>query len=89
MKGYDILFLSLSAVALTLGVGVGLTMAATHDFALMPVHAHLNLLGSTCLALFGLNHRSYPALANQRLSQCMRLLPCLEPYFCLRVSGWL
>jgi hypothetical protein len=68
MKRYDLVFLSLSAIALTGGVGMGVTMAATHDFALMPVHAHLNLLGWTSLALFGLVHRSYPALASQRLS---------------------
>jgi hypothetical protein len=68
MKRYDLLFLSLSALALTTGVSMGVFMAATHDFALMPVHAHLNLLGWTSLALFGLVHRSYPALAGQRLS---------------------
>jgi hypothetical protein len=62
------MFLTLSALALTIGVGMGIYMAAAHDFALRPVHAHLNLLAWTSLALFGLVHRSYPSLGDQRLS---------------------
>ena len=66
MKRYDLYFLVLAALCLVVGVSMGVFMGAAHDFTLMPVHAHLNLLGWTSLALFGLVHRAYPQLGEHR-----------------------
>ena len=66
MKRYDLYFLVLAALCLVVGVSMGVFMGASHDFTLMPVHAHLNLLGLTSLALFGLVHRAYPQLGSFR-----------------------
>jgi hypothetical protein len=65
MRRFDLYFLLLAAVSLVVGVGMGVFMGMTHDFTLMPVHAHLNLLGWTSLALFGLVHRAYPQLGDR------------------------
>jgi hypothetical protein len=68
MKRIDLAFLLLAAASLVTGVTMGIAMSASHDFSLSPVHAHLNLLGWTSLALFGLVHRAYPQLAEQRFA---------------------
>jgi len=65
MNRFDLYFLLLAATSLVAGVAMGVGMAATHDFTLMPVHAHLNLLGWASLALFGLVHRAYPQLGER------------------------
>jgi hypothetical protein len=39
-------------------------MGMIHDFQLAPVHAHLNLLGWTSLAVFGLTYRVNPDLSS-------------------------
>jgi len=35
------------------GIGMGIAMGVMHDHAVMPAHAHLNLLGWVSLFLFG------------------------------------
>lgn len=52
----------LAAGLLVAGVCLGIYMGLSHDFALTPVHAHVNLLGWASLALFGLSYRAYPRL---------------------------
>jgi cbb3-type cytochrome oxidase subunit 1 len=66
MPRVDISFLILSAACLVVGVCLGIYMGIKHDFQLAPVHAHLNLLGWSSLALFGVTYRSYPELAQSR-----------------------
>ena len=68
MNRIDIHFLLLAAVSLVIGVSIGVYMAASHDFQLMPIHAHLNLVGWASLALFVLVYRAYPVLAQRRLA---------------------
>jgi hypothetical protein len=68
MRRIDIAFLFLATLCLIVGVAMGIWMGIVHDFSLAPVHAHLNLLGWTSLALFGLVYRAYPALAASRLA---------------------
>ncbi len=68
MRRVDLYFLVLAALCLIVGVGMGISMGIAHDFQLAPVHAHLNLLGWTSLALFGLTYKAYPALAHSRLA---------------------
>jgi hypothetical protein len=53
-------WLKLAVLYLIVGVGLGIAMGATENFTLRPVHAHLNLLGWTTLALAGLIYSVYP-----------------------------
>jgi uncharacterized membrane protein len=68
MVRYDISFLLLAVVCLIAGLTLGIGMGIAHDFQLMPVHAHLNLVGFVMLSIFGLTYRAYPALARSRLA---------------------
>ncbi len=52
-----------------IGMGMGMGMAIARDHAVMPAHAHLNLLGWVSLFLFGLYYRSNPALDVSRLAR--------------------
>lgn len=74
MRRLDLQFLMLAALSLVLGVGMGIAMAVSHDFRLMPVHAHINLVGWASLALFGLAYRAYPRLGLTRLAKLHLLL---------------
>jgi hypothetical protein len=58
----DTKFLLLAAIALAIGVGMGIYMGIVHDFSMSPIHAHMNLVGWTSLALFGITYRLYPEL---------------------------
>jgi len=78
MRRIDLAFLILATATLLIGVGMGTWMGLTHNFHFAPVHAHLNLLGWTSLALFGLCYRAYPPLAASRLAL---------PHFALAASG--
>jgi hypothetical protein len=50
------------------GVAIGLYMAGSHDYAIAPVHAHVNLIGWVSLALAALIYKAYPAAAASRLA---------------------
>lgn len=50
------------------GVAMGIAMAASNNHAVMPAHAHLNLLGWVSLFLFGIYYRLHPALDTKRLA---------------------
>lgn len=54
---------------LVAGIALGLAMAATQDHLLMPVHAHVNLLGWVSLFLIGLYDRLHPALDRSRAAR--------------------
>lgn len=49
-------------------VTLGIVMGASGDHTLMPVHAHLNLLGWVSMAVFGLIGLAYPAITEGRLA---------------------
>ena len=49
--------IAVAATAALCGMGLGIFMAVHQDFTLMPAHAHLNLLGWTTMALYGLYYR--------------------------------
>jgi hypothetical protein len=57
-------FYSVAALLLLGGMALGEYMGAHEDFALAPVHAHINLLGWTTMALFG----TFYALTAQTMS---------------------
>ena len=65
---FAIAFMIVAAGCLVAGVSMGIAMGIAHDFALAPVHAHLNLLGWASLALMGLTYRAWPELASNRLA---------------------
>src|SRR3954464_13169692 len=68
MNRLDVKFLLLAAIMLTAGVTLGVVMGIRHDFALAPVHAHINLVGWASLALFGIVYKLYPEMARSRLA---------------------
>ncbi|NEV00063.1 hypothetical protein [Bradyrhizobium uaiense] len=57
------LLMRASAVLALVGMAMGMAMGITHDFALAPAHAHLNLLGFVALFLFGLYYHAVPDAA--------------------------
>ena len=60
--------LSFRAAVLFALTGMGIAMAMARDHAVMPAHAHLNLLGWVSLFLFGLYYRLNPTLDVSRLA---------------------
>ncbi|MBB3021653.1 hypothetical protein FHR70_004755 [Microvirga lupini] len=56
------------------GMAMGIGMAATQNHALMPAHAHLNLLGWVSLFLFGIYYERRPALDVSRLAMIQVVL---------------
>ncbi len=62
-------WLKLAILYLIVGVGLGIAMGASENFALRPVHAHLNLLGWTTLALAGLIYSVFPQAGESRLAK--------------------
>jgi peptidoglycan/LPS O-acetylase OafA/YrhL len=51
------------------GMAMGIGMAATQNHAIMPAHAHLNLLGWVSLFLFGIYYERRPSLDASRLAR--------------------
>jgi hypothetical protein len=63
------LWFKLAVLYLIAGIGIGIAMAASHTFTLRPVHAHINLLGFTVMALAGLIYSVYPEAGASRLAR--------------------
>lgn len=61
-------WLKLSVLYLIVGVAMGIFMGASHNFTLRPVHAHVNLLGFTTLALAGLIYSVFPDAGASKLA---------------------
>jgi hypothetical protein len=64
-----IIWLKLGVVYLLIGIAMGIMMGASQDFTLRPVHAHVNLLGWTTLALAGLIYSIFPQASRSRLAK--------------------
>ena len=62
-------FIQISVVYFVIGVGLGLYMSMAHTGDLMPVHAHVNLLGWMSLGLAGVIYSLYPQLSNTALAK--------------------
>ncbi|MFC7371634.1 cytochrome-c oxidase [Fictibacillus iocasae] len=58
-----------SVLYFVIGVGVGMYMSISHDFALKPVHAHVNLLGWTAMTLAGILYYLFPAAESSLLGK--------------------
>lgn len=61
-------WLRLAAAYFAVGVLLGVAMGASGDHSLLPVHAHLNLLGWVSMALFGLVGTVYPSVSEGRIA---------------------
>ena len=62
-------FLKIAVVYLVLGAILGLVMGIRQNFALVPVHAHVLLLGWASLGLAGVVYHLYPAASETRLAR--------------------
>jgi len=62
-------FLKIAVVYLFVGACLGLGMGITQKFTLVPVHAHLLLLGWASLALAGVVYHFYPAASTTRMAR--------------------
>ena len=62
-------FLLMGAVYLVVGVGFGMYMGGSGDTSMVPVHAHINLLGFTLMSIFGLAYRLIPGMGEGMLAQ--------------------
>jgi hypothetical protein len=77
---YPIIFIVAGVLCLLVGEGFGIWMSQSPErFPLNPAHAHLNLAGWVTLALYGLIHHAYPALAQAKLAPLQCLLAILGP----------
>lgn len=86
-------FLRIAVVYILLGVTLGIVMAASHDYTLRPVHAHVNLVGWASMGLFGLFYRFVPAAAESALAKAHfwiynLALPVLAVTLGMYVSGY-
>jgi hypothetical protein len=68
MRKLDITFVAIGALWLVLGMGIGIVMGAAENFSYAPVHAHVNLIGFACHAIFGLAYRQWPSMKSSRLA---------------------
>jgi hypothetical protein len=59
----------IAVVVVVMGMVWGIAMAVSGDFATMPAHAHLNLLGWVSLFLFGVFYRLHPQLDRSRTAR--------------------
>ena len=69
MKRVDVYFLLLATVLLVCGALLGIVMGAREDFQLVPVHAHLNLIGFVTIFLAAIYYRLVPAAAAHPLAR--------------------
>ncbi|MGK9165678.1 cbb3-type cytochrome c oxidase subunit I [Inquilinus limosus] len=57
MRNIDKAFFTLAVLLGLIGMLMGIQMGIAHDFQLVPVHTHINLVGWVSLALFGAGYR--------------------------------
>jgi hypothetical protein len=60
VSGAGVIWLKLSISYLLVGIVMGIAMGASQNFTLRPVHARVNLLGWTTMALAGLIYSVFP-----------------------------
>jgi hypothetical protein len=63
-------FFTVGGLCVLSGMLLGMHMGATNDFVLVPLHAHLNLLGWATMALYG----TFYALTAQTMSKSLAWL---------------
>ena len=68
MKTIDSRYVVIGALWLLVGLILGIIIGASHNFQLMPLHAHINLVGFACHSIFGLVYRHWPVTKTSRLA---------------------
>jgi hypothetical protein len=68
MKSVDATYAAIGATWLVVGMVLGIVMGAADNFRYMPVHAHINLVGFACHAIFGMTYRQWPTMKLSRLA---------------------
>ncbi|MEC3884122.1 cytochrome-c oxidase [Halobacillus sp. HZG1] len=58
-----ITLVKISTVYFAIGIAIGYYMSSAHDYALTPVHVHINVLGWSALTLAGILYHLFPDLA--------------------------
>jgi hypothetical protein len=76
MKNIDSTYVAIGASWLLVGMILGIIMGATNNFQFMPLHAHINLIGFACHAIFGMAYRHWPTMKASNLAP----LPVLDIY---------
>jgi len=61
-------FLVIGSVYILVGFVMGMYMGGSGDHSLLPVHAHINLLGFVLMTLFGIMYRVIPGMAGTALA---------------------
>ncbi len=61
-------FLVIGSCYLLIGILLGMYMGGSGDHSMAPVHAHINLLGFTLMAVFACVYKLFPAMAGGRLA---------------------
>jgi hypothetical protein len=69
MRDIAFIFFLAAVLCVLAGMAWGIQMAISQDHLLAGAHAHLNLVGWTTLALFGLYYRLTPQAAGARLAK--------------------
>lgn len=83
----------LAAIYFAIGVILGVTMGASGDHSLHPVHAHINLLGWVSMALFGLIGAAQPSITEGRIAALQfwmynLAVPLMLGALTLRIKGF-
>ena len=73
-----VIWLKLAVLYLILGIALGIAMGASQNFTLRPVHAHINLLGWTTMALAGLIYSVFPKAGESGLARLHLVLRCIR-----------
>jgi hypothetical protein len=68
MKAIDTTYVAIGALWLVIGMVLGIVMGASENFLFMPVHAHINLVGFACHAIFGMAYRQWPSMKASSLA---------------------
>ena len=68
MKSIDTTYVAIGASWLVIGMVLGIAMGASENFLFTPVHAHINLIGFACHAIFGMAYRQWPAMKASSLA---------------------
>lgn len=62
-------FMKAGLMYVVFGMFLGIGMAASHNHRMMPVHAHLNLVGWASMAIFALFYQVVPKAASMSLAK--------------------
>lgn len=68
MRNFDGIYIAIGATWLVVGMILGIGMGVANNFQFMPVHAHINLIGFACHAIFGMAYRQWPTMMQSALA---------------------